>query len=55
VGALHASTPEVASEPAKETTSAWLYQPLASAARAALAPVTVGAVASYFSANASEP
>ena len=46
---MHASTPETGSVPAKPIATAWLYQPFASAARAGLPPVTVGAVASYLS------
>ena len=43
---MQVSIPEVASVPAKEIVSAWLYQPAWSGPREALAPVTVGAVAS---------
>ena len=38
--------PDVASVPAKVIVSVWLYQPLRSGQREALAPVTCGAVAS---------
>ena len=47
VGSEQDAMPEVASVPAKPTVSGWLYQPLASGARPAEAPVTCGAVASY--------
>jgi hypothetical protein len=42
---MQPATPEVASLPLKVTVSAWLYQPLRSAPREAVA-VTCGAVAS---------
>ena len=46
-----AAMPDVASVPAKATPTGWLNQPFASVGRAALAPVTWGAVASYPSTN----
>ena len=50
---MHEPTPEIGSAPAKAIVTAWLYQPLASAARPGVPPVTVGAVASYLRANPS--
>jgi hypothetical protein len=46
--------PEVASVPAKETESAWLYQPLAFGAREGVA-LTLGAVSSYLKAKERAP
>src|SRR5947207_10380813 len=48
VAELHESIPEVASVPAKATATGWLYHPLESGARPALA-FTLGPVPSYFS------
>ena len=45
------ASPDVASVPWNARPIGWLNQPLASAARAGLAPVTWGAVASYPSTN----
>ena len=42
--------PEVASEPANDTPTAWLYQPFVSGGRAGLA-LTLGGVASYLRLN----
>jgi hypothetical protein len=50
VADVQLSTPDVASEPAKETATEWLYHPFASGPRAGLG-LTLGAVASYLSAN----
>jgi hypothetical protein len=55
VTAGQASMPAIASVPVKENATGRLYQPFASALRPALAPVTVGSVASYLSANEREP
>jgi hypothetical protein len=46
VVSVHESIPDIASAPLKLTVSVWLYQPLWSGPRDALAPVTCGAVAS---------
>ena len=50
-GAVHDAIPDIESVPANETCTACEYQPLSSGARAGVA-VTVGAVESYFTANA---
>ena len=43
---MHEATPDVKSLPENATATAWLYQPLVSAARAGWPPVTTGGVLS---------
>src|SRR5262245_3745155 len=52
--ASQTSRPEVVSEPAKASESAWLYQPLTSPARLGVM-LACGAVSSYFSVNVLVP
>ena len=49
--AVQASTPDSPSAPVNETATGWLYQPPASAGRAAWLPATAGGIESYLSAN----
>ena len=53
VALVQLSTPAVWSVPEKATSTARLYQPFESVARAGWPPLTTGFVASYLSANAS--